>query len=60
MRFQIIRDVEQAKELAKAGLLWWVSAEDGGRCDYIITSTYGGSVIPSHVHDGIVGIRVED
>lgn len=61
MRFQIIRDVELAKELAKSDLLWWVNPEDGGDAGYcIFTCPYGLTVIDSHVQSGVVGIRVED
>lgn len=61
MRFQIIRDVELAKELANADLLWWVNPEDGGDSGHcLFTCTYGSSVVASHIHAGVVGIRVED
>ena len=59
--FRIIRDEEEARLFLGAGLLWWVSAEDGGNGSHLtITCRYGCPVIDSHVQSGVVGIRVED
>lgn len=62
MRFQIIRDVELAKELAKDDLLWWVSKKDGGcyGAHLVVTCRYGRHVVDSHIQAGTVGIRIED
>lgn len=66
MAFQIITDPDKLCALCDAGLLWWVSKEDGGSMDGIQTypfpKAYHGSYWESLRHDKppCFGVLLED
>lgn len=62
--FRIIRDEEEARLFLGAGLLWWVSEEDGADMDCMHTSpirdVVAKSLVLSWLRHGVLGIRLED
>ena len=62
--FRIVRDEEEARLFLGAGLLWWVSKEDGADMDYVYTdpikATLAKSLVRSWLRHGVLGIRLEE
>jgi hypothetical protein len=62
--FKIIKDPDTASQYAAAGLLWWVSEEDGGEQVYIVTCDItpddSGPYVIEYAPKGVFGILLED
>lgn len=60
--FRIIRDEQQAQLFNDAGLLWWVSKEDGADTTAMFTAPMRRfSNAPLYwVRRGVVGIKLEE
>ena len=62
--FRIIRDEEEARLFLGAGLLWWVSEEDGADTTFMYTHPCKGtipkSLVLSWLRHGVLGIRLEE
>lgn len=60
--FRIIRDEEEARLFFDAGLLWWVSKEDGADADIMHTRPVirFNAAPPTWARLGVLGIRLEE
>jgi len=63
--FRIIRDEEEARLFLGAGLLWWVSEEDGADTGARmptrpVKATATKSLVRSWLRHGVLGIRLEE
>lgn len=62
--FRIVRDEEEARLFLGAGLLWWVSKEDGADLSCMYTAPVhrasAKSLVRSWLRHGVLGIRLEE
>lgn len=64
--FKIISDPEEAADFGRAGVLWWVSKEDGGHNKWITTCPCGEvqdntvEYITYSAHRSVFGVRVDE